>query len=81
MEAQLGHVETVGSDAIEDERMGLIHPARIRLDQTEIDRGNKAATLSAGMSVTADVRTGQRSIMSYLLSPIDKARREAGRER
>jgi hemolysin D len=81
MEAQLGHVETVGSDAIEDERMGLAYPARIRLDQTEIDHGDKVVVLSAELSVTADVRSGQRSIMSYLLSPIDKARREAGRER
>jgi multidrug efflux pump subunit AcrA (membrane-fusion protein) len=68
-------------DAGEDERMGLVHPARIRLDQTEIDRGDKVVVLSAGLSVTADVRTGQRSVMSYLLGPIDKARREAGRER
>jgi hemolysin D len=32
------------------------------------------------MSVTADVRTGDRSIASYLISPIDVARKEAGRE-
>jgi len=33
------------------------------------------------MQVTADVRTGRRSILSYLLSPIDEAAQEAGRER
>jgi len=34
-----------------------------------------------GMQVTADIRTGRRSILSYLLSPIDEATQEAGRER
>lgn len=34
-----------------------------------------------GMQVAADVRTGRRSIMSYLFSPIDEAAQQAGRER
>jgi hypothetical protein len=38
-------------------------------------------TLSPGMSATAVIRTGTRSIMSYLLSPIDVFRKEAGHER
>lgn len=35
----------------------------------------------AGMSVTAEVRTGERSVISYLLSPIARAVNESGRER
>ena len=34
-----------------------------------------------GMAVTAEVKTGTRSVLSYLLSPIAKAASEAGRER
>jgi hypothetical protein len=34
-----------------------------------------------GMAATADIKTGRRSILSYLVSPIDEARWSAGRER
>lgn len=37
--------------------------------------------LELGMAATADIMTGRRSILSYLMSPIDAARLEAGRER
>lgn len=76
-----GHVETISSDAVEDERLGLVYAARIRLDRASIDRGDRVVPLTPGMAVTADIRTGGRSIMSYLISPIDEARQEAGRER
>jgi len=75
-----GRVESIGSDAIEDEKLGLVYPARIVLTKA---LGKRAATVRAdvGMQVTADIRTGRRSILSYLVSPIDEASREAGRER
>lgn len=76
-----GRVETISSDAIEDERLGLVYAARVRLDRAKIDRGDRVVSLTPGMAVTADIRTGERSIMSYLISPIDEARQEAGRER
>lgn len=53
----------------------------IRLNRAEIDRGDRVVPLTPGMAVTADIRTGERSIMSCLISPIDEARQEAGRER
>jgi len=84
-----GHVEWISADAVEDERVaqmrqtapGLVYTVRVLLDRTAFRRDNEQAQLSAGMSTTADIRTGRRSIISYLLSPIDEARLEAGRER
>lgn len=76
-----GHVETISSDAVEDERLGLVYAARVRLDSARINRGDRVVALTPGMAVTADIRTGRRSIMSYLISPIEEARQEAGRER
>lgn len=75
-----GRVESLGSDAIEDEKLGLVYPARIRLDPSR-QRKAKDIKIGAGMSATADIRTGRRSILSYLLSPIDEATQEAARER
>ncbi|MEJ7928301.1 HlyD family efflux transporter periplasmic adaptor subunit [Sphingobium sp. AN641] len=75
-----GIVESVGSDAVEDEKLGLVYPARIRLaSKPQLEGGD--AVLGVGMPATADIGTGHRNILSYLLSPIDKARKEAGRER
>ena len=34
-----------------------------------------------GLSATADIVTGRRTILSYLISPIDEAMSEAARER
>lgn len=81
----------VSRDAIQDEKRGLIYNARIRLDCTHTGmlHPNKAArnspmlckNVGPGMSVQAEIRTGSRRIIQYLLSPISKAVDEAGRER
>ncbi|MES2054348.1 MAG: HlyD family type I secretion periplasmic adaptor subunit [Pseudomonadota bacterium] len=76
-----GTIQSLGSDAIEDEKLGLVYPARIILDRTSGLKPNSQVKATVGMQVTADIRTGQRSILSYLLSPIDEATLEAGRER
>ncbi|WP_242128999.1 HlyD family type I secretion periplasmic adaptor subunit [Sphingobium sp. Sx8-8] len=75
-----GYVESIGSDAVEDEKLGLVYPARIRLHP--MDRGRATEMrLTAGLATTADIRTGRRSILSYLVSPINEATQEAARER
>ena len=76
-----GRVEAVASDAVEDERLGLVYPVRIRLDRAAIDRGDRRVALRAGMAVVADIRTGRRTVLSYLVSPVDQARHDAARER
>jgi hemolysin D len=76
-----GRISWISTDAVEDRKLGLVYVARIQLLQTTINRGDKTVSLGPGMNVTADIRTGQRTILSYLISPIDKARREAARER
>ena len=75
-----GHVESIGSDAVEDEKLGLVYPARIRLVSSS-NEGTGDMRLSAGLAATADIQTGKRSILSYLVSPIEQASNEAARER
>jgi hemolysin D len=76
-----GHVESVASNAVVDQKLGLVFPARIALDKPRLDRSGADLSLIAGMEVTADIRTGHRTLMSYLLSPIESTVRQAGRER
>lgn len=75
-----GRLEQISSDAIQDEKRGLIYTARVALDRATIERDGTTVALTPGMAVTADIRTGRRSFASYLLSPIDEIRRTAARE-
>lgn len=75
-----GRIESIASDAVEREKMGLVYPARVRIDGLGAYRDH-AIRPRFGMRLTADIRTGRRSLLSYLLSPIEKTAKEAGRER
>jgi hemolysin D len=59
----------------------LIYAARVSLNQTQMDVENKRVNLSPGMAVTVEIKTGSRSIISYLLSPLIRYKRESLRER
>lgn len=76
-----GVVAHVSKDSVEDERQGLVFPARIRLDQNYIVVEESESKLQAGMSVTGEIRTGNRRIIDYLLSPLQQYQSEALRER
>jgi hemolysin D len=76
-----GQVESISTDAVEDEKLGLVYTARIRLKRTSLMAGSMSLPVGSGMAVTADVLTGRRSILSFLISPIEKVRREAARDR
>ena len=41
----------------------------------------KPIRLTPGMNVTAEIKTGQRRVIDYLLSPIQRAGSESLRER
>lgn len=76
-----GKIETISSDAVEDEKLGLVYMARVALDRATIDRGDAVVPIGVGLSATADIKTGSRTLLSYLTSPIEQARLEAVRER
>jgi hemolysin D len=58
-----------------------VYAARVSLDRTQMQVENKLVNLSPGMAVTAEIKTGSRTIMSYLLSPLRKYRQDSLRER
>ena len=74
-------VDKVTQDAVNDEKRGAIFPALLKLNQTSIDVDGKPIKLAPGMNVTAEIKTGKRRVIEYLLSPIEKAGRESLRER
>ena len=74
-------VQLVTADAVADDRRGAVFPARLLLDASRIDVDGRMIRLSPGMNVTAEIKTGRRRVIEYLLSPIQRAGREGLRER
>jgi hemolysin D len=69
------------SAANEPKNQELTYAARIALDRTQMQIDDKLIPLSPGMAVTAEIRTGSRRIISYLLSPLARYRHDILRER
>lgn len=59
----------------------LRYKALVRLDAQHLETDGNRLRLSPGMQVIAEIHQGQRTVMEYLLSPVQKAWLEAGRER
>lgn len=78
-----GEVLWVGTDAVQDQKLGLVYPVRIKLAQTETPHAanGRKGTVTAGMNVTADIRTDERRMIEYLLAPMLRYKQEALRER
>ena len=71
-------VETSSSEPKGQE---LVYAARVSLDHTQMQVEDKTVNLSPGMAVTVEIKTGSRTVMSYLLSPLVRYKRDSLRER
>ena len=76
-----GKVKTVSFDAVENKDLGLVYTAIVSLDQDTLNIEGKPVRLDAGMNATAEIKTGKRSVISYLLSPLQTKVDESLRER
>ncbi|MEO0870500.1 MAG: HlyD family type I secretion periplasmic adaptor subunit [Pseudomonadota bacterium] len=83
-----GEIEHVSADAVIDQARGLVFPARIRVTGSTLragalgrDSASAEDLMTPGMTAAVEVKTGERSVISYLLSPIARSVSEAGRER
>ena len=76
-----GRVLSISDDAAPIEKVGLIYPTRVSMDRATIQVEGKQVHLSPGMAVTVEIKTGQRRVIEYLLSPLLKSVKESLRER
>jgi len=76
--AKVVHVST---DAIQDEKRGLVFAARLALGRSTIRVNDSAVNLSPGMAVTAEIQTDRRRVIEYFLSPLLQYATESFRER
>jgi hemolysin D len=76
-----GTITEVSNDAVQDKKLGLTFPVRIRLEESRIRIDNRWIPLTPGMAVTADIRTGKRGVLEYFLDPLLQTAQESMRER
>lgn len=76
-----GRLMWVSRDATHDENMGFVFLARVELLKSSFDLGTRSIPLGAGMTLSAEIKTDNRRIIDYLLSPLMKYRSESLRER
>ncbi len=76
-----GNVRSVSDDAASVEHVGLVYPTRVHLRRNTIAVEGRQVTLTPGMAVTVGIKTGQRRVIEYLLSPLLRAINESMRER
>lgn len=76
-----GEVRHISGDAIQNEKLGLVYDARLTLYDNKIKADGKIVQLKPGMSVTAEIKTGKRRVIEYLLSPVMKYMDESLKER
>lgn len=76
-----GIVETVSHDAVQDEQLGLVFSARVKLSDASLAIDGVSVSLTPGMSLSVEIKTGKRRVIDYLLSPLKQHGGEALRER
>ncbi len=76
-----GTVVSVSDDSAPIEKVGLVYPTRVSIDRSTMQVEGKQVNLSPGMAVTVEIKTGQRRVIEYLLSPLLKSIKESLRER
>jgi hemolysin D len=74
-------VDVVTADAVTDEKKGSYYPAILTLKKQDMLIDGKRVPISPGMNITAEIKTGQRRVIEYLLSPVQRMGNESLRER
>jgi hemolysin D len=72
---------TNGDKSSEPAGQELSYAARISLDRTQMTVDDKTVELMPGMAITAEIKTGSRRVISYLLSPLLRYGHDSLRER
>jgi hemolysin D len=76
-----GKVRVLSGDAVDDPKQGPVYPARITLDGTSLVVEGRETAVTPGMAATVEIKTGERRLIDYVLTPLLKTTQEAMRER
>ena len=69
------------ADQANSQQLPSTYKAIVTLDKQNLETGGKRFQITPGMQVVAEINQGTRTVMEYLLSPVQGVFQEAGRER
>jgi len=78
LKAELEHI---GADSITDDKGNSFFLVRLKTDKSYLGTTKQPLPIMPGMVATVDILTGKKSVLSYTLKPVLKARSTALRER
>lgn len=77
-----GEVTNVSADSIVEKEKGeTYYVVQVKTDKSELERNGKSYPIIPGMIASAEIMTGRKTVLSYLMKPINRARSEALSER
>ncbi len=76
-----GAVENIGADSITDEQGNSYYLVNVRTQKNYLGSENAPLPIIPGMVTSVDILTGKKTILSYLLKPVLRAKYMALRER
>ena len=76
-----GKVETISASTFQNEKGLSFYKVRIRLSKPYVGKDPRKNLILPGMVVQADIITGEKTILDYLLKPIHTATQTALQER
>lgn len=78
LEAQVEHIS---ADTFVEENGDAYYLVRVRTQEPALAREEKTFSIIPGMTAEVDILVGEKSVLSYLLKPVLRARENAMRER
>ncbi|MBW8908531.1 HlyD family type I secretion periplasmic adaptor subunit [Mesorhizobium sp. RCC_202] len=77
-----GKVSNITADSLVDQKTGEpYYQVRVATEKSTLARDGKTYSIIPGMICSVDIKTGRKTILTYLMKPINKAREEAMSER
>ena len=78
-----GKIEQISVDTIQDEEGESFYQIKVRTEKATLgkDKAGEELEIIPGMVSEVDILTGKKSVLTYLLKPINRARERAFRER
>jgi hemolysin D len=76
-----GRILSTSNDAVPLDKGLLVYAARVSMERSTIQVEDKLVNLSPGMALSVEIKTGQRRLIEFFLSPLLKYGQESIRER
>ncbi|MEM9356425.1 MAG: HlyD family type I secretion periplasmic adaptor subunit [Pseudomonadota bacterium] len=76
-----GRLERIGADSVTNDKGESYYVITVRTTTNKLTHGGADLPIIPGMVVQVDIKTGRKTVLTYLTKPLTRVRQEALRER